>query len=85
MHIDVIDQEIIRLFALRSAYVRACVSFKTDEASVIAKERKDLVIKLRGEWAVKAGLNKRTFEHIYLLLLNQNISEELALLEQQKN
>lgn len=79
--IDQIDQEIIRLFALRSEYVHEIVKFKTDEESVIAIERKELVIKQRAEWANAAGLDKQTFEDIYTRLLQQNISEELLLLK----
>jgi len=78
--IDQIDQEIIRLFALRSEYVHEIVKFKTDEESVIAIERKELVIKQRAEWANAVGLDKQTFEDIYTRLLKQNISEELLLL-----
>lgn len=84
LQIDVIDQKIIELFSLRSEYVHEIVKFKTDEESVIAQNRKDLVIRLRGEWAEKAGLNRQTFEKIYLSLLNQNICEELILLEKTK-
>jgi len=84
MRIDEVDQEIIRLFALRSEYVHEIVKFKTDEESVIAQKRKDLVIKLRGEWAENSGLDKRTFEQLYLLLLDRNISEELVILEKIK-
>jgi isochorismate pyruvate lyase len=82
--IDLIDQEIIRLFAKRSDYVHGIVKYKTDEESVIAIERKNLVIKQRTEWAYSAGLDKQTFEAIYTLLLQQNISEELLLLQQYK-
>lgn len=82
--IDLIDQEIIRLFALRSDYVHAIVKYKTDEQSVIAIERKELVIRQRAEWANSAGLDKRTFEDIYNRLLQQNISEELLLLNTNK-
>jgi isochorismate pyruvate lyase len=81
--IDEIDREIIRLFALRSDYVHDIVRFKTDEASVIAQNRKNKVIKQRSEWAEAAGLDKKTFEYIYQSLLQQNISEELTLLKQQ--
>lgn len=84
LQIDEIDQKIIELFSLRSEYVHEIVKFKTDEESVIAQNRKDLVIRLRGEWAEKAGLNRQTFEKIYLSLLNQNICEELILLEKTK-
>lgn len=84
LQIDAIDKKIIELFSLRSEYVHEIVKFKTDEESVIAQNRKDLVVRLRGEWAEKAGLNRQTFEKIYLSLLNQNICEELILLEKTK-
>jgi isochorismate pyruvate lyase len=82
--IDRIDQEIIRLFSLRSEYVHEIVKYKSDEESVIAKDRKDLVIRQRSEWAEAAGLDKKTFEDIYVRLLQQNISEELLLLKKNK-
>lgn len=80
--IDRIDQKIIRLFAQRSEFVHEIVKYKTDEESVIAKDRKELVIKQRSEWAEAAGLDKKTFEDIFNRLLQQNISEELLLLLQ---
>lgn len=80
--IDLIDQEIIRLFALRSDYVHEIVKYKTDEESVIAIDRKELVIKQRSEWAESMGLNKETFRDLYTRLLQQNISEELQLLQE---
>lgn len=78
--IDRIDQQIIQLFAKRSEYVHAIVKFKTDEISVVAQERKDLVIKQRGEWAEQSGLDKLTFSDMFTRLLQQNISEEMELL-----
>ncbi len=81
IEIDQIDREIIRLFSLRSEYVHEIVKFKTDEESVIAIDRKELVIKQRSEWANAVGLDKQTFEDIYNRLLQQNISEELILLK----
>jgi isochorismate pyruvate lyase len=83
-HIDELDREIIRLFSMRSEYVHEIVKFKTDEESVIAKERKDLVIKQRGEWAEEMGLDRNTFSDLYARLLQQNISEELLLLHEKK-
>lgn len=82
--IDRIDQEIIQLFALRADYVHEIVKYKSDEESVIAIDRKELVIKQRSEWAEQAGLNKDTFREIYSRLLQQNISEELQLLHEKK-
>lgn len=83
-HIDELDREIIRLFSLRSDYVHEIVKFKSDEESVIAIERKELVIKQRGEWAQELGLDKNTFSDLYSRLLQQNINEELMLLHEKK-
>jgi len=83
-HIDAVDAEIIRLFALRYSYVHEIVKFKNDEKSVIAQRRKDEVIKLRGEWAEKLGLDKKTFEEMYRLLIENNIQSELKILNNKK-
>jgi len=79
--IDLIDQEIIFLFATRFQYVSEIVRFKKDKESVVAQDRKDHVIKVRGEWAEKHGLDKNTFEQIYRFLVDHNIGKELELLE----
>jgi len=78
--IDVIDKEIIQLFAARAQYVEEIVKYKNDEESVIAQERKDEVIRLRGEWAAQKGLNRTTFEQMYRLLVDNNINRELEIL-----
>lgn len=80
MQIDEIDKEIIKLFALRFVYVSEIVKFKTDVESVVAQHRKDQVIKERGEWAEKHGLDKDTFEQIYRFLVDHNIGKELEIL-----
>lgn len=80
-HIDQIDKEIIRLFSLRFQYVREIVKFKTDAESVVALDRKNQVIKVRGEWAAEMGLDKETFEQIYNFLIDHNISKELEILQ----
>jgi len=79
--IDAIDKEIISLFAKRFEYVSEIVKFKNDVESVVAQERKDQVIKERGEWAEKHGLDKNTFEQIYRFLVDHNIGKELEILE----
>jgi chorismate mutase len=83
--IDQVDRAIIELFALRDNYVQAIVQFKkADIESIIAKNRKEEVIRLRGEWAEQAGLNKNTFEHIFEFLIEHNIVEEMQIMEQLK-
>lgn len=83
--IDRIDLQIIQLFAKRSEYVHEIVKFKTDEISVVAQERKDFVIKQRGEWAEEFGLDRQTFSDLFTRLLQQNISEEMQLLQKKQN
>lgn len=79
--IDLIDKEIIALFGLRFQYVSEIVKYKTDPESVIALDRKNHVIKARGEWAEEHGLDKETFEQIYRFLVDHNIGKELEMLE----
>ena len=75
-----IDKEIIALFAKRLEYVCEIVKFKNDVESVVAQDRKNHVIKERGEWAVNQGLDKDTFEQIYRFLLDHNIRKEMEML-----
>ena len=83
-HIDLIDREIITLFGLRFKYVCEIVKYKNDVESVIAQDRKNQVIKARGEWAEEHGLDKETFEQIYRFLVDHNIGKELEILEKSK-
>ena len=79
--IDVIDKEIIALFAKRFEFVSEIVKFKNDVESVVAQDRKNEVIKLRGKWAEESGLDRETFEQIYSLLIDCNIQKELEILK----
>lgn len=79
--IDLIDKEIIALFAQRFQYVSEIVNYKNDVESVIAQDRKNYVIKARGEWAEEHGLDKQTFEQIYRFLVDHNIGKELEILK----
>ena len=72
--IDVIDQEILELFAQRHEYVKEIVKFKSgDEEGIIARERKELVLKQRREWAEEKGLDAEMMEEIFRLLIDKNI------------
>ena len=84
LQIDKIDKEIIKLFGLRFRYVSEIVKFKNNVESVVAQDRKDHVIKARGEWAEEHGLDKETFEQIYRFLVDHNIGKELEILENRK-
>ena len=79
--IDGIDYQIMKLFSQRYEFVKEIVKFKTDEASVIAKNRQTEVIEKRREWAVELGLNPDLFEDIFWILMRYNVQKELEILK----
>ena len=79
--IDGIDYQILKLFSQRYEFVKEIVKFKTDEASVIAKNRQTEVIEKRREWAVELGLNPDLFEDIFWTLMRYNVQKELEILK----
>jgi len=78
--IDVIDKEIIQLLALRHEYIKEIVKFKSgDEEGIIARERKEQVLKQRKTWAENSGLDADTMEEIFRLLIDKNIQIQFDL------
>lgn len=82
-HIDILDKQIIELFAKRYEYVKEIVKFKdkTEEA-IVAKARKEYVINQRSEWAESYGLDKEAFRFIFNYLVDHNISKEMEILNE---
>jgi isochorismate pyruvate lyase len=78
--IDAIDLEILQLFALRHDYVKEIVKFKSsDEEGIIARERKELVLKQRKEWAEEKGLDGELMEKVFRMLIDRNIEIQLEI------
>ena len=73
---DVIDKQVIALFAQRVAYVRAAANFKKTAAEVSAPERVQAVLNTRKEWAEQAGLDGDVIQSIYRELVSYCVSEE---------
>lgn len=72
--IDLIDHDILQLFALRHEYVKEIVKFKSgDKKGIIAQERKEQVLEQRKKWAEDSGLDPGLMEEIFRLLINKNI------------
>ena len=72
--VDKIDLEIVQLFALRHSYVKEIVRYKSsDEEEIIAKERKEHVLKERAAWALERGVDPGLMEDIFRLLIEKNI------------
>jgi isochorismate pyruvate lyase len=80
--IDLIDAELIRLFAKRTDYVRAVTKFKGNTPDeIIAESRRQLVIEQRSVWAEKHGLDKAMYAQLFTFLIDHNISLEFELLK----
>ncbi|KFK96859.1 MULTISPECIES: isochorismate lyase [unclassified Serratia (in: enterobacteria)] len=75
--IDIMDQQIIKLFAQRFEYVKAAAKFKTSPDAVRAKARFEAMIQTRRQWASENGLSPDVIESLYTELVNYFISEEL--------
>jgi isochorismate pyruvate lyase len=71
--IDEIDHEILQLFAMRDAYVREIVKFKSGDAGIRARERKAHVLQQRRAWAAEMGLDPDLFEKLFGLVIEKNI------------
>ena len=71
--IDKIDLEIIHLFAQRHIYVKEIVKFKSGDEGIIARERKEQVLKQRKAWAEESGLDPGLMEDVFRLLIEKNI------------
>ena len=82
--IDKIDRQIIDYFAKRDEYISEIMNYKNDLTGVIAFDRKNLVIRQRGEWAAEKGLCAETFEKMYSLLVETNIRNEINMLKKKQ-
>lgn len=71
--LDHIDQELIQLFSIRQEYVKEIVKFKSGDESIVASQRRDLVLKQRKAWAEEKGLDPGMMEEIFKLLIERNI------------
>ncbi len=79
--IDAIDQEVIRLLAVRFDYVREVVKYKEKSAEGIeASDRKNQVFESRRRWAAEHGLNPDVVEEVYRRLVQYFIDEEKKLI-----
>ncbi|HJX70901.1 MAG TPA: chorismate mutase [Bacteroidales bacterium] len=81
--IDELDKEIISLLGRRFQYVKGIVKFKDkDEESIVARERREAVIRSRRKLAVENGLDPDVIEELYRNLISHFIAEELRLISE---
>jgi chorismate mutase len=80
--IDLIDYELLKLFARRTEFVREIVKFKDKNCDeIIDQKRKLQVINQRADWAEKFGLDRETYKQLFRKLVKHNISIEMDLMK----
>ena len=83
--LDQIDMEIIQLFAQRHQYVKEIVKFKSGDEGIIARERREQVLKQRKAWAEENGLEAKMMEDIFKLLIEKNIQLQFDIYNKEDN
>ncbi len=83
--LDQIDMEIIQLFAQRHQYVKEIVKFKSGDDGIIARERREQVLKQRKAWAGESGLDAQMMEDIFKLLIEKNIQLQFDIYNKEDN
>jgi isochorismate pyruvate lyase len=73
---DALDREIIRILALRVAYVKSAARFKTSSSDVAAPDRVQKVLDTRRQWAIDAGLDGDVVRALYRDIVTYCVGEE---------
>lgn len=78
--IDSIDKVIIQLISQRFQYVKEVVKYKdSNPDSIVATDRRDVVLQSRRKWAEENGLDPNVIEEMYAKLIQYFISEEMKI------
>lgn len=77
-NIDRIDDEIIRLIAERTGYVKQAAKFKTNTDGVKAPDRVEAVIRKIRERAEKYGADADMAESLYREMIARFVNMEMA-------
>lgn len=75
--IDEIDYQIVNLLAERAQYVHTAAKFKSNKASVKAKDRVSAMLEKRRDWATNKDLSPDLVEKVYRTLVEAFIQEEM--------
>ena len=77
-NIDKIDDEIIRLIALRGEYVSQAAAFKTSETAVRDNSRVEAVVRKARSTAERYGADPDLVEAVYREMISRFINSEMS-------
>ncbi len=83
-NINNIDEQIVKLIALRGEFVKQAAKFKKDSDAVKAPKRVEEVINKVKDLAKSTGANEEVVENIYRTMINSFIKAEMKEFESLK-
>lgn len=83
-NINNIDEQIVKLIALRGEFVKQAAKFKKDSDAVKAPKRVEEVISKVKDLAKSTGANEEVVENIYRTMINSFIKAEMKEFEKLK-
>jgi isochorismate pyruvate lyase len=76
--IDKVDEEIVKLMALRNNYIKQIAHFKTSVEEVKAQERIEDVISRVRQQAIELDLNPNLINDLYVRMIDGMVESEIA-------
>jgi len=76
--IDKVDEEIVKLIALRNNYIKQIAHFKTSVDEVKAQDRIDDVISRARRQAIDLDLSPNLINDLYLRMIDGMVESEIA-------
>jgi isochorismate pyruvate lyase len=76
--IDKVDEEIVKLIALRNNYIKQIAHFKTSVEEVKAQERIEDVISRVRQQAIELDLNPNLINDLYVRMIDGMVESEIA-------
>ena len=83
-NINNIDEQIVKLIALRGEFVKQAAKFKKDSDAVKAPKRVEEVINKVKDLAKSTGANEEVVENVYRSMINSFIKLEMKEFEKLK-
>jgi len=82
--IDLVDEKIVEMIALRNSYIKQIAQFKTSVAEVKSEERINDVISRARTKAIELDLSPNLINDIFIRMIDEMVETEIAELQNTK-
>jgi len=83
--IDIIDDQIVELIAVRNAYIKQLAHFKNSIDEIKAKDRIDDIINRMRSRAIELGLSPNLINDLYIRMIDSMVDTEVSEFQNAKN